>query len=162
MLSHPGTQLLVLGMPAISQGLKQMFVAPNATAILWRAGPCSVQTAWNNHILIQGFDVLYRNYVLPTISKIVFVNKAGSFLTSDSAESYTSIVLHRVAILWIWLSIVCLADDELMKMRVLPTHDDLEHLMQAKERYLTRNHNASPDRWFNVRKLNMQLIDNIS
>jgi hypothetical protein len=33
--------------------------------------------------------------------------------------------------------------------------------MQAKKRYLARNHNASPDRRFNVGKLNMQLIDNI-
>src|SRR5438094_5980608 len=138
-----------------------MCISPNATAIFGRAGPCSIQTAWNNYILIQGFDMLYRNHMPPTISKIVFIDKAGPFLTGNRAESYTSIILHRIAILWIWLSIVCLADDELMKVRVLPPHDDLEHLMQAKERSLTRNHNASPDRWFNVRKLNMQLIDNI-
>jgi hypothetical protein len=99
--------------------------------------------------------------VPPTIPKIILVDKASPFPTSNRAESYTSIILHRVAILWIWLSIICFADDKLMKVRVLPPHDDLEHLMQAKERYLTRNHNASPDRRFNGGKLNMQLIDNI-
>ena len=66
-----------------------------------------------------------------------------------------------VAILWIWLSIVGFADEKLMQVRVLPPHDDLEHLMQAKECYLTRNHHASPDRRFNGGKLNMQLIGNI-
>src|SRR6266699_4837411 len=92
---------------------------------------------------------------------IILVEKANLFLTSNRSQSYASIILHRIAILWIWLSIVCLADDELMKVRVLPPHDDLEHLMQAKERYLTRNHNTSPDRRFNVRKLKMKLIDDI-
>jgi hypothetical protein len=97
----------------------------------------------------------------PTISKIVFIDKAGPFLMGNRAKAYTSIILHRLPILWIWLSIVCLSDNELMKVRVFPPHDDLEHLMQGKEPYLTRNHKASPDRRFNVRKLNMQLIDKI-
>ena len=70
-------------------------------------------------------------------------------------------ILRCVAILGIWLSIVGFADDKLMKVRVLPPHDDLDHLMQAKERYLARNHHASLDRRFNGGKLNMQLIDNI-
>src|SRR6266699_3577363 len=138
-----------------------MSISPNATTIFRRAGACSIQAAWNNHILIQGLDVFYRNLVPPTISKIVFVDEASPFLTSNRAEAYTSIILHRLPILWIWLSIVCLSDNELMKVRVFPPHDDLEHLMQGKEPYLTRNHKASPDRRFNVRKLNMQLIDNI-
>src|SRR5258706_16198392 len=136
-----------------------MSISPNATTIFRRAGACSIQAAWNNHILIQGLDVFYRNLVPSTISKIVFVDEASPFLTSNRAESYTPIILHRIAILWIWLSIVCLAHNELMQVRVLPPHDDLEHLMEAKERYLTRNHNASPDRRFNIRKLKNQIIE---
>jgi len=160
-LSHPGTQLLVLGMTTIPQRLKQMRITTNAAAILWRTGTCTIQAAWNNYILGQGLDVFYSNHVPPTIPKIIFVDKASPFLTGDCSESYTSIILHPVAILWIWFSIVHGADDELVQMRVFPAHDNLEHLMQGKERYLAGNHKASPDWWFNVGKLNMQLIDNI-
>src|ERR1051326_7861940 len=135
-----------------------MSISSNTAAIFGRTGTCTIQAAWNDHILSQGLDIFHGNHVPPTIPKIVFVDKAGPCLRSDLAESYTSFILHRVAILWIWLSIVCFADDKLMKVRVLPPHDDLEHLMQAKERYLARNHKASPDRRFNVGKLNMQLI----
>src|SRR5205807_10180090 len=145
-------------MTPIPQRFQQMSISPNATAIFGRTGTRSIQAAWNNHILIQGLNVFYCNHVPPTIPKIILVDKASPFLTSNRAESYTSMILHRVAILCIGLSIVCFADDKLMKVRVLPPYDDLAHLMQAKERYLARNHNASPDRRFNVGKLNMQLI----
>src|SRR5437588_6782748 len=151
----------MLRMASISQRLKQMRITTNPTTILRRAGSCTIQAAWNNNIISHRLYVFHCNYMPPTIPKIILVDKASPFLTSNRSQSYASIILHRIAILWIWLSIVCLADDELMKVRVLPPHDDLEHLMQAKERYLTRNHNTSPDRRFNVRKLNMQLIDNI-
>src|SRR3989440_2524229 len=148
-------------MTPIPQCFQQMSISPNTTAIFGRTGTCTIQAAWNNHIVIQRLDVFYRNHVAPTIPKIILVDKASPFLTSNCAESYTPIILHRVAILWIWLSIICFADDKLMKVRVLPPHDDLEHLMQAKERYLARNHNASPDRRFNVGKQNMQVINKI-
>src|SRR5438876_4781633 len=151
----------MLRMASIFQRLKQMCISPNATAIFGRTCTCSIQAAWNNTIIGHRLDVFHCNHMPPTIPKIILVDKASPFLTSNRSQSYASLILHRIAILWIWLSIVCLADDELMKVRVLPPHDDLEHLMQAKERYLTRNHNTSPDRRFNVRKLNMQLIDNL-
>src|SRR5258708_13671409 len=138
----------MLRMTPIPQRLKQMSISPNTTAIFGRAGTCTIQAAWNNHILIQGLNVFHRNHVLPTIPKIILVDKASPFLTSNRAESYTSIILHRVAILWIWLSIVCFAGDKLMKLRVLPPHDNLEHLMQAKERSRTRIPNTSPARRF--------------
>src|SRR6266568_5194095 len=138
-----------------------MCISPNATAIFGRTCTRSIQAAWNNNIIGHRLYVFHCNHMPPTIPKIILVDKASLFLTNNRSQSYASIILHCIAILWIWLSIVCLADDELMKVRVLPPHDDLEHLMQAKERYLTRNHNTSPDRRFNVRKLNMQLIDKI-
>src|SRR5437588_12256578 len=136
MLSHPGTQLLVLGMTPIPQRFQQMSISPNTTAIFGRTGTGSIQATWNNHKLIQGLKVFHGNHVPPTIPKIILVDKASPFLTSNLAESYTPIILHRVAILWIWLSIVCFADDKLMKVRVFPPYDDPEHLMQAKDRYL--------------------------
>src|SRR3989440_10915062 len=102
-------------MTPIPQRFQQTSISPNATAIFGRTGTCTIQAAWNKHILIQGLDVFHRNYVPPTISKIVFVDKAGPFLTSNRAESYTSMILHRVAIFWIWLSIGGFADDKLMK-----------------------------------------------
>src|SRR5260370_16890151 len=152
MLPHPPPQLPMLRMTPIPQRLKQMSISPNTTAIFGRASTCTIQAAWNNHILNQGLNVFHRNHVLPTIPKIILVDKASPFLTSNRAESYTSIILHRVAILWIWLSIVCFAGDKLMKVRVLPPHYYLEHLMQAKERSLTQNHNASPYRRCNFRQ----------
>src|SRR6266699_4064351 len=138
-----------------------MCISPNATAIFGRTCTCSIQAAWNNHIIGYRLYIFHGNLMPPTIPKIILVDKASPFLTSNRSQSYASLILHRFAILWIWLSIVRLAYNELVQMRVLPAHDDLEHLMQSKERYLTRNHNTSPDRRFNVRKLNMQLIDNI-
>src|SRR6266571_1442497 len=138
-----------------------MGITTNATAIFWRARTCPIQAAWNNHVIGHRLYIFHGHHMLPTISKIILVAKASPFLTSNRSQSYASLILHRLAILWIWLSIVGLAHDELMKVRVLPPHDDLEHLMQAQERYLTRNHNAPPDRRFNVRKLNMKLIDNL-
>src|SRR6266568_5083053 len=138
-----------------------MCISPNATAIFRRTCTCTIQAAWNNHIIGHRLYIFHGNHMAPTIPKIILVDKASPFLTSNRSQSYASLILHRLAILWIWLPIVCLADDELMKVRVLPPHDDLEHLVQAKERYLTRNHNTPPDRRINVRKLNMQLIDNI-
>src|SRR5713226_7587685 len=113
-----------------------MFVTSDAAAILWRARACSIQAAWNDHILRPWLDAFYRNHMTPTIPKIVLVDKAGSFLTSDLAESDPTIVFHPIPILWIRLSIACRAGDELMQMIVLPPHDDLEHPMQGKERYL--------------------------
>ena len=97
----------------------------------------------------------------PTIPKIILVDKLSPFLTSDRSEPYTSLVLHLVPIFGVWLSVARSADYELVQMRVLPPHDDLEHLMQGRERCLARNHDSSPDRGFNVRKLNMELIDEL-
>src|SRR2546421_1076451 len=145
MLSHPRTQLPMVRMTPIPQRLKQMSISPNTTAIFGRAGTCTIQAAWNKHRLIQGLNVFHRHRVPPTIPKIILVDKAPPFPTSNRAQTYTSIILHRLAILRIWLSIGGFADAKLMKVRVLPPHDDLQHLMQAKERYLTRNHHASPD-----------------
>src|SRR5712692_819501 len=113
-----------------------MFVTSNAATILWWARPSSIQAAWNDHILRPWLDAFYRNHMSPTIPKIVLVDKAGSFLASDLAESDPSIVFHLVPILGIWLSIARRADDELMQMIVLPAHDDLEHPMKGKERDL--------------------------
>src|SRR6266567_1021155 len=161
MRSRPCAQLLVLGMTSIPQHFKQMFIATNATAILWRARACSIQTARRKAIRSPRFNLFYRNHMLPTIPKIVFIDKAGPLLTSNLLESNTSIILHSVIILWIWLPIVGITDDELMKMIILPPHNDLEHPVQTKERHLTRNYHASPDRWFNISKTNIQLIDNV-
>src|SRR5205809_807282 len=138
-----------------------MCISPNSTAIFRRTCTRPIQAAWNNTIIVHRLYVFHGNHMPPTIPKIILVDKASSFLTSNHSQSDASIIFHHIAILWIWLSIVCFVDDELMKVRVLPPHDDLEHLMQAKERFLTRNHNTSPDWRFNVRKLNMQLIDNL-
>src|SRR2546421_2727052 len=148
-------------MPSIAQRFKQMFIAPYATAILGRARACSIQTTWSKAIRSPWPDMFYRNHMLPTISKIIFVDKAGPFLTGDTTKSYTSITFHSVIKLWIWFSVVGGAYNELVQMIVLPPHDDLEHPVQAKERHLAWNHDASPDRWFNVSKANMELIDNI-
>src|SRR5207302_8710244 len=100
MLSHPGTQLLVLGMTPIPQRFQQMSISPNATAIFGRTGTRSIQAAWNYDILIQGLNVFYCNHVPPTIRKIILVDIASPFLTSSRAESYTSMIRQRVAILW--------------------------------------------------------------
>src|SRR2546429_9687843 len=136
-----------------------MCISPNATAIFGRTCPRSIQAAWNNNIIGHRLYIFHCNHMVPTIPKIILVDKANLFLTSNRSQSYASIILHRIAILWIWLSIVCLADDELMKVRVLPPHDDLEHLMQTKERYLTRNHNTSPDRRLKDTNLHQPLVD---
>ncbi len=45
---------------------------------------------------------------------------------------------------------MCGAHDELMKVIVLPPHGELEHPMQAKERHLALDDQASPDWWFYV------------
>jgi len=148
-------------MTSVSQSFKQVFIASNATTILGRARACSIQTAWNYHILCPWLNVFYRDHMTPTIPKIIFVDKAGPFLTGNPAESDTPIIPHPVLILWIRLSITRVAGNELMKVIVLPAHDDLEHPVQAKERHLARNHDASPDRWFNVSQANMKLIDNV-
>src|SRR5258708_24829698 len=158
---RPCAQLLVLGMASISQRFKQVFIAANAAAILGRARPRSIQTARRKAIRSARFDLFYRNHMLPPISKIVFVDKAGTCLTSDTSKSYTSITFHAVVELRIWLSAVRGAYDELVQMLLLPPHDDRDHPVHANDRPLTRNHHTSPDRWFNVSKTNMQLIDDI-
>src|SRR6266704_4258259 len=113
-----------------------MCIAPNAPAILRRAGTRSIQAAWNNYIFGQGLNVFYRNHVPPTIPKIIFVDKLSPFLTGDRSEPYTSLVLHLVPIFGVWLSVARGADYELVQMRVRPPHDYLEHLMQVKDGYL--------------------------
>src|SRR6266852_5126069 len=116
MSSRPRTQLLVLGMTSIPQHFQQMFIAPNATGILWRARACSIQTARRKAIRSPRLHLFYRNHMLPTIPKIVFIDKAGPLLTSNLLESDTPIILHPIFVLWIWLSIACGADNELMEM----------------------------------------------
>src|SRR5260370_5368378 len=135
-------------MTSIPQRFKQMCIAANASAIFGRAGTCSIQATWDNHILVQGANIFYCNHVSPTISKIVFVDKASTYLTSDLLEPYASLILHPVAIFWIWLSIVCFADDDLMQMTVLPPHVNMEHPIQRKDIYLIGNHNASRHQTF--------------
>src|SRR5205823_737107 len=112
-------------MASITQRFKQAFIAANAATILGRACTRSIQATWNNHILRQWLDMFYSNHMAPAVPKIVFVDKAGPFLRGDPAESDTSITLHLRFIIGIWLSIVRFADNELVKMIVLPPHDDL-------------------------------------
>src|SRR5258708_11103707 len=146
-------------MTRIAQSFKQMSLPANATAILGRACASTIQTVWSNTLLRPWLDVFHRNHMPPAISKVIFVEKAGSFFPSDSSESGASIVFHPIFKFWIWLAIMRGADDELMKVIVLPSHNNLKHLMQTQKRSLTRNHDLAPDRWFNVSKTNMQLID---
>src|SRR5260370_15268656 len=148
-------------MTSIPQRFKQVFIASNATAILGRACACSIQTTWNYHILCPWLNVFYCNHMTPTIPKIIFVDKAGPFLTGNPAELDTPIILHPVLILGIRLSITRVADNELVKVIVLPPHDDLEHPLQANERHLAGNHDASPDRRSNVSQATVKLIDNV-
>src|SRR5436309_13117600 len=82
-LSCPCTKLLVLCMTSISQCFKQVSIATNATAMLGRTRARSIQTAWHNHLLCHWHDIFYSNHMAPIVSKIICVDKARPFITSN-------------------------------------------------------------------------------
>src|SRR5258708_15877761 len=93
-------------MTRIAQSFKQMLIPSNATAILGRACASTIQTVWSHTLLRPWLDVFHRNHMPPAISKVIFVEKAGSFFPSDSSESGASIVFNPIFKFWIWLPFI--------------------------------------------------------
>src|SRR5258708_37628330 len=62
-------------------------------------------------------------------------------------------------ILGIWLTILHSADRKEVEMVVLPPHRKLQKPVQTCQGDLARYANAPPDRWLDLLKLNVKLVD---
>lgn len=161
MLASPRAQLPVLGMAPVPQRLQQILVAPNASAILGRTGASAFDTARNQMKISAGPHLFDGNKMHPAIAEIVLVAKADSFLASDVAQPDPLVTLHVVVIVRVWFPIARLANEKLMEMRVFPPHNDLQEVVQGGKPDLVRDHESSPDRGFNARQANIQLVDTL-
>ena len=136
MPSCPCAHLPVLRMTPVPQYFQQMFIPPNTSAVLVWAGPLAIQAAWNDVILRPGPDIFDGNGMLPAIAKIILVMEAGSFLPDDVSQVNPPITLHVVVILWVRLTVAHCAHKKLVQVGMLPTHDDLQQVMQCGQRDL--------------------------
>src|SRR5258708_4230532 len=76
----------------ITQSFKQTLIPSNATAILGRARTSTIQTPWSHALLRPWLDVFHGNHMPPAISKVIFVEKAGSFFPPSVSSSSLQLV----------------------------------------------------------------------
>ncbi len=161
MPSCPCAHLPVLRMTPVPQYFLQVFIPPNTSAVLVGAGPLTIQAAWNDVMLRPGPDIFDGNGMLPAIAKIILVMETSSFLTGDVPQVDPLIALHVVIILRIRLPVAHCADEKLVQVGMLPTHDDLQQMVQCGQCDLVRHQNAPPDRGVDARKTDIQLVDTL-
>src|SRR5207248_2971410 len=112
-------------------------------------------------LLLESFNLFNRDLMTPPVAKIIFVDQLHVFLPDNPIELCASIMLHldsSVGVFRVGFSVVRLSNDELMQVIVFPSHHDLEHPVQAIQADVAWDDNAPPDRWFNPRQTNMQVI----
>lgn len=80
----PCSQFAMLWMASILQRLEQILIAANAAAIFRRAGAFPIPTPWSERVLCARPAILDRYAMVPAITKIIFVDKAGPFFGSPS------------------------------------------------------------------------------
>src|SRR6266516_4270928 len=159
MPTRPGAQLPVFRMAPVPQCFQQVFIPPDTPGVLGRAGALTIQGMWNDVLLCPGPEVFDGNEMQPAVPKIILVAEAGSLLPSNVPEADPPVTLHVVFILRVRLPVAHLANEELVEVGMLPTHDDLQEVMQGSKRDLVRHQNVPPDRGVDAHQTDIQLVD---
>jgi hypothetical protein len=83
--------------------------------------------------------------VVLTVTKIVFIRELVFHVGSYLAELNPSFVFDIKVKLHVGPAVTRVSDNELMKMRIGPTHDTLQDSVKFTEASVTRNLNSSPN-----------------
>src|SRR5258708_21796912 len=74
----PFPQFRVAFVMRVSQSLKQFFVSPGPTTVLWRAGPLPRETSWVVFPRIRPADLHERDAVRPTVAEVVLIHQGAT------------------------------------------------------------------------------------
>src|SRR5450759_1092457 len=94
---------------------------------------------------VRLFDLLDGNPVHPAIAKVVLVAEAADPYREDVLEVMQALVATREPEFPVGLSIIVTANDELVKVGVVPPHGVHEDAVKLAEREAGRHEKAPPD-----------------
>src|SRR5215510_2084122 len=159
-VARPLAPLIVLAMVWISQRNEEVRVRVGATDVLRRTGSLTVQASRQR--FSNRFDrqlVLHLDQVLPAIPEIVLIHARRSSSRSDLVELDRGVVDRRWLELVVFLAEAHIANFELVKVGIRPSHHHLQDPMEARQPYVLRHQKPPPDRRFDVEQTDLQLED---
>lgn len=117
-------------MTAILNRFKKRCVSAYAADILWRTSSTALDAdrVANASLLVHA--LLDDHFVLPPVSEIINVLELKREVWRDLRELYSAFIYEIRAFLRRGLPEAEVADSELVKMIVLPSHHDLQHFMK--------------------------------
>jgi hypothetical protein len=132
-------------MGRVPQGFQILHVPGGTSYILRRTGPLSFQTLRDRH-LGAVHDPHDDDVMLPIVAEVVLVLEHLPLVAEKFAQAPPPFVPHLRGVPGIGDPILLLSESEEMEMVVLPSHDLLDHAMEAGEGDRSGNQKAPPDR----------------
>ena len=134
----------MIGMIGIRNRFEKLSEALWPSAVFWRTAsfPCHA------HLLkrfISEQHFFQQKLVLPAITEIVFVQQSLSRHPDHIANRGASFV-HDFRESRLGAPLPLLRETKLVQMRVLPSHNGLQNVMELAQGYIPIDQNAPPDR----------------
>jgi len=156
---EPFLRPLVVGLAAGQRG-HDVLVARDAAHVLRRARALASETTGRRSIGVERVHGLDLDRVRPAVAEVVLVEQPVAALGDHLVEAYVALGDALLTLgLTLGLGLVgeeglgavvvgARAHRELVQVGVGPPHPDLQHLVEAVERQVAREHEPTPDRRF--------------
>src|SRR5271170_7280096 len=150
-------------MAGIGEGIEQVVVSGDAAAVLRRAGELAIYADGIHCVRLWVLPFLQQNAVLPAITEVVSVDYLGAVFLEHGRERHGGLAFHpRVPHEWVrgfWAAEAPLTGTELVHVFVVPSHHDLQHVVQLRQAQTCRNQYAAPDGRLGAKQSDLELID---
>ena len=171
--AYPFDELLVSLVLGVFKGFEHVIVAPDAAAVVGRAGEFALEAHRVIHTLSRRADLDHLDLVVPTVAEVVLIDELALDRRGQFAEPCFPFILgvfklhSRVAPATLAAHILSefvplfavykssnrslgrlgprVADDKLMQVRVGPAHNDLDDLVQVAQLYVAWHGDTPPD-----------------
>src|SRR5712691_43704 len=151
--------LVMLRVIRVANRFQKGPIAPDTASIFWRTMPLPREAVWVSRLGLRLQDLLQKHLMVPSVAEVIFVEAFVVHVTHDLLEPASFFVDHVETVLWIGLTVVHAVRNELVEMRVRPTHRDLEDLVEFVEGRVILDLDASPHRGLAVFKRDLELVD---
>src|SRR5277367_6330686 len=150
-------------MAGIGEGIEQVVVTGDAAAVLRLAGELAIYANGIDGARLWLSSFLQQNAVLPAITEVVCVDHLVACFLKHGRQRHGALAFHpRVAHEWVRgfrAAEAPLTGTELMHVFVVPSHRDLQHVVQLRQGQSCGNQYAAPDGRVGAKQSDLELIN---
>jgi hypothetical protein len=155
--------MIELLMGRVEDHLKKLSVSSDSAYIFRRTTPGTADTDRAYQRGLARNDLFETKFMLPIVTEIVLVGEGVAFLLENTIQPHAALIQHFDVVIFIEIGV---APDlsvllQLMKMRVGPSKNCLEGIMQTTQQNLARHLNASPNWWLDPEQGHLQFVDGV-